>query len=97
MTSTSIPHGYHICFFPRGRKVFLPPEPHPDPETALLAVERHQLILQGITEETDSVRQAIRMILFGSHTMAEACRAVNLKQYKLNRAIKKIATRVQQG
>lgn len=97
MTNTSIPHGYHICFTPRGRKVYSPLEQQLDPEASILAAEQSYLTQLAMAEETDPVRQAIRLILTAGHTMAEACRSAEIKQYRLTRAIKRIAKRVQQG
>ncbi len=86
--------GNHICFRPRGKRIFISEQQAPTPEDVILAVERTNLAVLAAAEEASPIRLAINMILQDGLSMAQACKSVNIKQYQLNRAIKRIAKRL---
>lgn len=96
MNKAPVPTGHHVCFKPRGNRVAADMEAPLTPEELLLKAERTRLVLLAAREESALIRRAIRIILHYGYTMAEACREVGLaRQNQLNRAIARIATRVQ--
>ena len=88
--------GFHLCFAPKGKRIFPPAVSPKTPEELLFHREQTILTLQVAEEETDQIRQAIYLILRAGFTMAESCRHVGIRhQSELQRAISRIASRVQ--
>lgn len=88
--------GFHVCFVPRGKRVAPPSLPPFSPEDLFLAAERTHLVMLAAAEEASPLPQAIYLILHDRLNMAEACQSVDIKQYQLHRAVKRIAMRVRQ-
>lgn len=88
--------GYHLCFWPRGARLYPSPIPKKNPEELLLQREQIDLTLLASAGEKDQIHQAVKLILLAGYTMAEACRQVGINhQSELLRAIGRIARRIQ--
>jgi DNA-directed RNA polymerase specialized sigma24 family protein len=88
--------GYHVCFWPRGKRVAPPVQQPATPEDIIIRAERTHLVLLAAAEESSPIRMAISRIFLDGLSMADACRLVAIEQYQLHRAIKRIAKRLYQ-